>query len=157
MRRGMADGCRPTIPTPNSYKGMNIYQWMLQYSTDASAGPPASSIVSFARHVRLPLPPECGWPAEHRSIWQWTTSAEKDNRYFVVQRSTDGQVFANIDSVAAATDASTGASYSAVDAQPASGHDFYRLAQVDLDGKIGWPSTGPMKCTILQVNAGVFT
>jgi hypothetical protein len=138
-------------PNTKIYKGLNVYQWMLQYSRSVTASPPAAPIgplpvtlISFTAQTA---------PGGSQVDLQWSTSAEQDNRYFIVQRSTDGQVFSDIDTVAAAADAATGASYSDVDRQPVAGHDFYRLAQVDLDGKRTYSYIDEV--SVAQVNEGL--
>ncbi|HXB94231.1 MAG TPA: T9SS type A sorting domain-containing protein [Puia sp.] len=136
-------------PHSNLYKGLNIYQWMLQYTRDASAptapiAPLPVTLTSFTAQAIA---------GGAQVDIAWSTSAEQDNRYFIVQRSTDGHVFSNIDTVAAATNAATGASYSAVDAQPSPGHDYYRLAQVDLDGKLTYSNIDEV--TISQGSEGL--
>lgn len=71
--------------------------------------------------------------ASHMS---WTTYYESNNRGFEIERSNDGIVFSKIGFVV--SKAANGASvqqYSFVDARPASGSNFYRLKQVDLDGR----------------------
>ncbi len=64
----------------------------------------------------------------------WTTANEENNKYFILQRSADGQKFSDIDTIAAANQAS-GHAYSDIDRAPLAGNNFYRLSQVDNDGK----------------------
>ncbi|HWB91949.1 MAG TPA: T9SS type A sorting domain-containing protein [Puia sp.] len=114
-------------PNTNLHNGLNVYQWMLQYSRSAVSGP-------------IPLPVKLadftatllsGTPQTELS---WTTTFEQNNRYFLIQRSQDGEHFSVIDTVAAASDAENGHSYAYTDQRPLTGADYYRLAQVDLDG-----------------------
>jgi hypothetical protein len=64
----------------------------------------------------------------------WATTFEENSHYFLIQRSPDGQQFSTIDTVAAAANATNGHSYTYTDQYPLAGPDYYRLAQVDLDG-----------------------
>ncbi len=67
------------------------------------------------------------------SVLSWGTSSESNNNKFVIERSTDGVKFEVIGSVLAKLN--TGASYNYTDYTPISGNNYYRLTQVDLDGK----------------------
>jgi hypothetical protein len=121
------------------YKGLNVYQWMLLYSRDsssASVNPPPDSTGSPAVQpvsVKFSEFTATVVPGEHVVDLKWTTSIEQGNRYFQVQRSTDGQNFVGIDSVGAAPNAQSGHSYAAADSTPLTGFDFYRIAQVGLN------------------------
>jgi protein involved in ribonucleotide reduction len=65
----------------------------------------------------------------------WTTSQENNSKEFVVERSSNGVNFTAIGSVAAAGNSNRSLNYSFTDQHPLSGNNFYRLRQVDLDGK----------------------
>ena len=68
-------------------------------------------------------------------LLNWKTASEKDNRQFIVQASSDGQSFSTIGTVDGAGNSSSVIQYSftAFDADPA--NTYFRLIQVDLDGK----------------------
>ena len=65
----------------------------------------------------------------------WVTAAEKNSAYFEVEKSTDGQLFTTLGRVNAAGNSSLSKYYSLTDFIPANGANYYRLKQVDLDGK----------------------
>ena len=68
----------------------------------------------------------------------WQTASEKNNNYFEIQRSTDGEKFSVIALVFAKEDAFTGADYQYIDnSQAQAGSEFvhYRIRQVDMQGK----------------------
>jgi hypothetical protein len=65
----------------------------------------------------------------------WTTARETNSKEFIVERSTDGRTYTAIGKVAAAGNTSFTTTYSFIDAQPVYGVNFYRLQQVDIDGK----------------------
>jgi hypothetical protein len=65
----------------------------------------------------------------------WSTASEQNSRSFSVERSFDGQTFTTLGSVAAAGSSVTPRSYAFFDAQPSSALAYYRLRQIDLDGK----------------------
>ncbi len=65
----------------------------------------------------------------------WETSSEFNNDYYIVERSSTGEVFEpfmQLDGQGNTTDKTT---YFAVDAHPFQGINYYKLSQVDLNGK----------------------
>jgi len=66
---------------------------------------------------------------------KWTTLTEVNNAYFNVQRSADGISFKNIGKVNGKKNADTKQDYTFTDKQPLVGKNYYRLEQVDQDGK----------------------
>lgn len=66
---------------------------------------------------------------------QWATSSEKDNRGFYIERSNDGRSFETLDFVSAKAGAQQGSAYAYTDLKPHNGINYYRLKQVDLDGR----------------------
>ena len=65
----------------------------------------------------------------------WTTAQETNTKEYIVERSTDGRTFKALSKVAAAGNSSQPTTYSYTDAQPVNGMNYYRLQQVDIDGK----------------------
>lgn len=65
---------------------------------------------------------------------KWQTSVEEANDYMAVERSTDGETFSEIGRVAGAGYSLALNNYELEDELPASGVNYYRLRQVDLDG-----------------------
>ncbi len=66
---------------------------------------------------------------------EWTTASEKDSKHFEVQKSNDGVDFETISQMDAAGNSDTKIDYLAYDEKPFLGDNYYRLKQVDLDGK----------------------
>lgn len=64
----------------------------------------------------------------------WTTASEKNNDFFMVERSTDGIQFEVIGQVQGAGTIAGFQDYFFVDEQPAAGVNYYRIRQVDFDG-----------------------
>jgi hypothetical protein len=107
------------------HNGLNIYQWMLQYSRGGGTGVTLPvKLIAFTADLLSGVP---------QVQLAWSTSYEQNNHYFLVQRSADGQQFSTIDTTAA-TDSATGSAYSYLDAHPLNGTNYYRLDQVDQDG-----------------------
>lgn len=69
---------------------------------------------------------------------KWSTAQEVNNRSFVVERSQDGHQFTAIATIAGAGNSNTVQHYSYADANAHSGKSYYRLKQVDNDGKFSY-------------------
>lgn len=65
----------------------------------------------------------------------WETSSEMNNAYFEIERSADVKKFEKIGHVAGQINSETLVQYSFTDENPLAGTSYYRLRQVDLDGK----------------------
>jgi len=65
----------------------------------------------------------------------WETASEKNNEGFEVQRSMDGEEWTAIDFVKGNGTTTTTSSYHFVDDAPFFGNNYYRLKQIDFDGK----------------------
>jgi hypothetical protein len=65
----------------------------------------------------------------------WQTATETNTDRFVVERSTNAKDFVRIGSVGAAGNSTSLKAYAFTDRQPVSGVSYYRLRQLDLDGK----------------------
>ena len=64
----------------------------------------------------------------------WQTVSEKDINYFIVENSTDAEIFATLERVKAQGESDTINNYIVTDRNPAKGINYYRLKQVNLDG-----------------------
>ncbi len=67
---------------------------------------------------------------------RWTTFNELNTAKFVVQRSTDGSSFVNLGEVKSGGNGNH--TYTFSDRNPANGRNYYRLYQVDKDGKLSY-------------------
>ncbi|MBS1661720.1 MAG: discoidin domain-containing protein [Bacteroidetes bacterium] len=65
----------------------------------------------------------------------WTTAQEFNNSYFNIERSTDGTHYSTIGKVPGAGNSSNPIHYSWTDTFPSTGKNYYRLKQVDIDGR----------------------
>ncbi len=87
--------------------------------------------------VALPLELGAFW-AEQRDnqvLLQWETLTELNNDYMAVERSADGRFYEEIGMVKGAGNSTELRHYQFLDIQPLSGTNYYRLRQVDFDGK----------------------
>lgn len=70
-----------------------------------------------------------------KALLNWTTAMEQNNDYFAIERSIDGRSFTIVAQVDAVGNSSETQYYSYLDAQPKPGNNYYRITQVDVDGK----------------------
>lgn len=68
----------------------------------------------------------------------WSTATESGSSHFIVQRSANGEDFADIGSVNGAGTSFTSIQYAFVDEHPITGTNYYRLKQVDIDGSFSY-------------------
>ena len=69
---------------------------------------------------------------------QWTTEDELYNDHMVVERSSDGVKFEDVERVEGAGTTLEAQTYQVVDKAPYNGTSYYRLRQVDWDGTTSW-------------------
>ncbi len=65
----------------------------------------------------------------------WTTEQEINSSHFIIERSADGRIWKNIATITAAGNSNNHLSYTAYDNFPLNGTGYYRIKQVDLDGR----------------------
>ncbi len=71
----------------------------------------------------------------------WETASEQNNAYFEILHSSDGNIFNSIGKVPGNQTSSLEHTYSFLDNNPNSGKNYYKLEQVDIDGKITYNSS----------------
>lgn len=74
----------------------------------------------------------------------WATSAELNNDYFLVEKSIDGINWNVIQMVEGAGTTESINNYASVDANPVNGVQYYRLKQVDFNGKFEYSAIVPV-------------
>lgn len=75
---------------------------------------------------------------KNETVLTWTTVTEYNNAGFYVERSNDGAHFSSIGWVEGRNTGSVVSNYSFSDKEPVSGNSYYRLKQVDIDGKAAY-------------------
>lgn len=70
-----------------------------------------------------------------KNILNWNTASEVNSKGFELQRSVNGKDFSAITFVDSKSSNGSGASYSYIDEKPFAGNNYYRLRQLDKDGK----------------------
>lgn len=88
--------------------------------------------------VTTPVPIELirfdGQISGEQAMLNWSTASEYNNDYFTVEQSSDGQHFSPLAQVKSKGNSNTLVNYQAIDRQPLSGVNYYRLRQTDLSG-----------------------
>jgi len=86
----------------------------------------------------IPLPVELilfeGSNEETYNLLKWSTASEKDNDYFLIERSQDGTNWTNINVTSGMGNSNTKVDYSFRDFTFTNDINYYRLTQVDFDG-----------------------
>ena len=90
-------------------------------------------------------------------LFRSTTASEINNDYFEVQRSRDNQLFETIDKVDGAGSSTFTLNYKDVDMNPYNGVSYYRLRQVDYDGKASFSPSVPVRINSEQTLEFLFS
>jgi len=120
-----------TSPTGNEFAGTITSAVRVSFSTKTFTIATASPI--------NPLPVtlvDFTATAENNKVkLNWITASEKNNNYFIIERSKDGVVFTEVARVFSRGDSNTLQYYTTYDFEPLNGISYYRLSQVDFDGQ----------------------
>ncbi|HML96833.1 MAG TPA: T9SS type A sorting domain-containing protein, partial [Thermodesulfobacteriota bacterium] len=130
-------GNNPIVITPSV--NWNGTYWELSFNTP--------SFSQFRVHSvnagNVPLPATVisftGEKQTSSDLLSWTTASEQNNAYFNLQHSTDGITFntlAQVNSKGLNGNSQVRLEYQAENAKPQLGHNYYRLEQVDIDGRV---------------------
>lgn len=65
----------------------------------------------------------------------WQTASEQNNKSFIISRSGDNQIFSEIGELQGKGTTQTTSNYTFYDTRPLNGNNYYKLTQIDLDGK----------------------
>ena len=71
---------------------------------------------------------------------QWATLSEKDNAYFIIEKSTNGIDWEELERVSGTGFSNELINYLGFDHEPKNGNNYYRLKQVDFNGKYSYSS-----------------
>ena len=70
-----------------------------------------------------------------KTILNWTLAKEQNNKEFIIERSNDGIQWTKLFTVLSKGNTSSQSYYNASDTKPVTGINFYRIKQVDHDGR----------------------
>ena len=101
--------------------GLNVYEWMLQYSRNSVLPVSGLSLMAIEKNSKIDV--------------TWSTRAEFNNKGFNVQHSADGISFATLTFLNSKGNTNNGFTYSYTDNIPYNGNNYYRVVQVDENGK----------------------
>ena len=99
-----------------------------------------TNVVSFTKSVVVPV----SWLSFDATLknkvvlLNWKTSSESNSSHFEIERSIDGYRFEKMGEVKAAGNSNTTSEYEFTDRLPVKGMNYYRIKQVDLDGKFSY-------------------
>ncbi len=68
----------------------------------------------------------------------WQTASEQNSDYFIVEQSTDAKTFSTLERVKAQGESNAIHNYKVLDKNPAKGMNYYRLKQMDMNGKFSY-------------------
>ena len=77
-------------------------------------------------------------PVKNTVELQWKTASEQNSRGFDIEKSANGKQFASIGFVSSNGNSTTVKSYQFTDQYPWDNENYYRLRQVDIDGKVSY-------------------
>ncbi|MCR9173656.1 MAG: PKD domain-containing protein [bacterium] len=132
------DGNTATGAGNGSHTYANAGTYIVELTIEDALGCMQSSQQIIDVAACTPLPVEMtSFTAEvviDRVSLRWATASEKDNDYFVVQKSQDLVSWEQTDVVYSNGNSTNGAMYYSIDREPYTGTSYYRLVQVDVDG-----------------------
>jgi len=117
--------------------GVEVYsaeQWSDPFDEDGTLtilnGPLPVALTSFKASIE-----------NRETLLEWTTSSEANNDGFEIQHSRDAVDWEKVDFVEGQGDSFTASFYDYIHDQPLRGINYYRLKQIDFDGKINFTNT----------------
>ncbi len=112
-------------------------------------GPQVATINGFTPAGELPLPVKfVGFTLSKKNndaLIQWATSEEQNANVYEVEKSTDGRTWAVIAYVTAAGNTTSLTNYSYTDRNITSKTAYYRIKQVDMDGRFSYTPVRSIK------------
>lgn len=122
---------------PNSTEINDPRNYISGYNaTTASDHLPVFSRFDFASVLPVTLLSFTAESLDKVVVVKWTTTNELNSNYFEVERSIDGVKFASVERVNSKGNNGSENRYQVTDFNPVNGMSFYRLKQVDKDGKV---------------------
>jgi hypothetical protein len=112
----------------NTFSAM-VYRFS-QFSVGEATG--------FSNVLPVQLTQFTATPKTNSVAINWTTASEKDNAFFQIEHSVNGKDFKSIGSINGNGSSAQTISYSFEHTAPAEGVNYYRLKQVDVDGKFNY-------------------
>ena len=86
-------------------------------------------------HLRSSLKSFSSSERKNKTELGWTTASEINNDHFLLERSADGMNYVLLGKVKGAGNSVHDMNYAFIDESPLNGNNYYRLTQVNFDGK----------------------
>ena len=102
---------------------------------ESAAGASGRVIVTVLEALPIELVSFNANVKDNQTILEWQTASEVNNEGFEIQKSKDGKIWDMIEFVKGQGTASGLNTYTAIDKSPTAGSNYYRLKQMDFDGK----------------------
>ncbi len=122
-----------------------------EYSTSSTANHPLSLYEVGPTYLIVPLPVTMTSfdvnAKNNKAIVNWSTSSEQNSSTFDVEKSQDGKHFVKIATVEAAHNSYVQVNYSYTDGSLNDGVTYYRLKQIDLNGKFEYSKIAKLNYT----------
>ena len=135
-------GAKPstyTLLAAGGYPTLNgMMTWSINWDATASnnyAATYQTALTALLTPVPVELVSFQATPLSKIVVLDWQTASERNADYFAVQRSIDGQKFEEMGRIKAIGNSAALQKYQLADASPANGINYYRLRQIDVDGK----------------------
>ncbi len=132
--------------TQKSYTSLPNYQgFRFRYATKSTGNFALDDICITADNVsEMPLPVELqvfqAYSEKEQVKLYWQTASELNNDHFNIERSNDGKTFTSIGKITGHGTTISTTTYTFLDQKPLSGINYYRLKQVDQNGRFGYSS-----------------
>ncbi len=135
--------------TLTDVKATPVYNFTIDKTIPASFGANRFSLL-FTPPVTLSvkLTAFTAKKANNGAELNWSTANEQNNDRFELERSADGRIFEKIGQVKGAGNSSVNLNYTFTDKDPLTGINYYRLKQVDNDGKSTYSESIPLDYTL---------
>lgn len=129
-----------------SFVGVNFSNFTTAISTGSTyCANISKNSVAVTISTTLPvqfLPLTAKKLTKNSGLLQWGTASEVNTSHFDIERSSDGRNFSSVlGKTPAAGNSTTVKNYSFTDNSPLKGANYYRIKQVDKDGKIAYSNT----------------
>ncbi len=110
--------------------------WDIDYGT-APGSQTAGKVFIYGQQSAIPIKLLSFDAKEYNGtvMLSWETASENNNDFFEIERSENGKDFAAIGKIDSKGDSRDIVKYSFIDKMPINGTDYYRLKQVDFDGR----------------------
>lgn len=154
----VAAGSETCIQWP-SLEQFTEYEWYVEVTdgVNTTTGP----VWTFTTPANSPLPVniisfKASAENNDKVKLTWTTTYERDNSHFEIQRSTNGMYYTSIGTVPGRNNSNSLQEYTFYDNLPIKGISFYRLKQVDNDARLTYSKVERVNITDPKTRVEVF-